>query len=169
LFGCNPHILGGFIMADKIEDVLVGAFFRVDVAGKALGIFSAAEGGSEKKETVEHRYVNAKGQPLVRYEAGISKYTPLKLSRGYTGNKAFNEWFQLVSDGKITEARIHMTLVYCAQDGSEVARKDYFNCFPVEITLTKVDAKDGNQAIMEVMTFVYEEIKTSTTGQTAMA
>jgi phage tail-like protein len=156
-------------MADKVADVLVGAFFRVDVSGKALGIFSSAEGGSEKKMTVKSQYVNAKGQPLVRYEAGSSEYTPLKLTRPYTGDKAFNEWFELVSQGKITEARINLTLTYCAQDGTEVARKDYFNCFPVEITLTKVDAKNGAEAIMEVMTFVYEEIKTSTTGQTAMA
>jgi phage tail-like protein len=155
-------------MADKVADVLVGAFFRVDVAGKALGIFSSAEGGSEKKKTVEHRYVNAKGQPLVRYEAGISEYTPLKLSRGYSGNKEFDGWFKLVSEGKITEARINMTLVYCDQAGAEVARKDYFNAFPVEITLTKLDAKEGG-AVMEVMTFVFEEMRSSTTGQTAMA
>jgi phage tail-like protein len=156
-------------MADKVADVLVGAFFRVDVAGKALGIFSSAEGGSEKKQTVKSQYVNAKGQPLVRYEAGSSEYTPLKLERPYDGNNQFNNWFTLVSEGKITEARINMTLIYCAQDGTEVARRDYFNAFPVEITLTKVDAKDGAKAIMEVMTFVYEEVKTSTTGQTAMA
>jgi phage tail-like protein len=156
-------------MADKVADVLVGAFFRIDVAGKTLGIFSSAEGGSEKKNTVEHRYVNAKGQPLVRFEAGSSVYQPLKVSRGYTGEPGFDKWFKLVSDGKINEARINLTLVFCAQDGTEVARKDYFNAFPVEITLTKVDAKDGSQAIMEVMTFVYEEMKSSNTGQTATA
>jgi phage tail-like protein len=155
-------------MADKVADILVGAFFRVDVAGKTLGIFSSAENGSKKLKTVEHRYVNAKGEPLVRYEAGIAEYTPLKLSRGYSGEQGFHKWLQLVHDGKITEARINMTLVYCAQDGTEVARTDYFNAFPVEITLTKVDAKSG-EAILEVMTFVYEEIKFSSTGQTAMA
>jgi phage tail-like protein len=155
-------------MADKVADVLVGAYWTVDVQGKTIGIFSSLEGGTSKNKTVEHRYVNAKGQPLVRMEAGPREYTPIKLTRGITGNPDFAKWRKLVEDGKYDQARINCSIRTMTQDGTEVSRANYTNAMPIEITTTKLDAK-SNEAVMETITLIYEDVEFLFTGQTQMA
>ena len=69
-------------MADKIPDVVVGAYWRLDMQGKVAGVFSSYEGGGSKNKLVEHRYVNSQGLPMIKYEAGPLELTPIKLGRG---------------------------------------------------------------------------------------
>jgi phage tail-like protein len=161
----NTHSLGGFIMADKVPDIVVGAYWRVDVQGKVVGIFSGYEGGGSKNKLVEHRYVNAQGQPMIKYEPGPLELTPIKLSRGLTGSKEMLAWRELVEKGKIVEARCNASIIMLNNDGSEVARFNYINMWPSEMTTSKLDPKVG-EAVVETITLVYEEVTYTRTGQT---
>jgi phage tail-like protein len=152
-------------MADKVPDVIVGAYWRVDVQGKVVGIFSGYEGGGSKNKLVEHRYVNALGQPLIKYEPGPMELTPIKLSRGMTGNTEMLRWRELVEKGKIVEARVSASIVMLNNDGTEVSRTNYTNMWPSEMTTSKLDPKSG-EAVVETITLVYEEVIYTRTGQT---
>jgi phage tail-like protein len=152
-------------MADKIPDIVVGAYWRVDVQGKVAGIFSSYEGGGSKNKLVEHRYVNAQGQPMLKYEAGPLELTPIKLGRGLTGNTEMLKWRELVEKGKIAEARVNASIIMLNNDGSEVARTNYTNMWPSEMTTSKLDPKAG-EAVIETITLVYEEVTYVRTGTT---
>jgi phage tail-like protein len=152
-------------MADKVPDIVVGAYWRVDVQGKVVGIFSGYEGGGSKNKLVEHRYVNAQGQPMIKYEPGPLELTPIKLSRGLTGSKEMLAWRELVEKGKIVEARCNASIIMLNNDGSEVARFNYINMWPSEMTTSKLDPKVG-EAVVETITLVYEEVTYTRTGQT---
>jgi phage tail-like protein len=152
-------------MADKVPDIVVGAYWRIDVQGKVVGIFSGYEGGGSKNKLVEHRYVNSKGQPMIKYEPGPLELTPIKLSRGLTGSEEMLKWRELVEKGKIVEARVNGTVIMLNNDGSEVSRTDYTNMWPSEMTTSKLDPKTG-EAVVETITLVYEEVTHRRTGQT---
>jgi phage tail-like protein len=165
LFDGKPHILGGFIMADKVPDVVINSYWTVDVQGKVVGIFSGFEGGGSENTVVEHRYVNAQGQPLLKYEPGVLKYKPIKLSRGMSGSTDMLKWRELVEKGKITEARVNASIRMFNNDGSEVARTNYTAMWPSEMTVSKLDPKTS-EAVVETITLVYEDVEYIRTGTT---
>ncbi len=155
-------------MADKVPDIVINSYWRIDVQGKVVGVFSGFEGGGSENTVVEHRYVNSQGQPMIKNEPGVLKYKPIKLSRGLTGSTEMLKWRELVEKGKITEARVNASIVMCNNDGTEVARTNYTNMWPSDMTTSKLDPKTS-EAIIETITLVYDEVQYIRTGQTPTA
>jgi phage tail-like protein len=149
----------------SLFDPVVGAFFRLDVAGKATGVFMSIEGGHGKNKLVEHRYVDAGGQPQVNYVAGPFEPQPFKLARAITGDGQLIEWRALVEKGQMLQATVNASIVMCRPDGTEVSRINLMKAWPSELTYGKLDAKDGT-VITETVTIVWEEIEYKSTGQT---
>jgi phage tail-like protein len=102
---------------------------------------------------------------MIKYEPGPLELTPIKLSRGLTGSKEMLAWRELVEKGKIVEARCNASIIMLNNDGSEVARFNYINMWPSEMTTSKLDPKVG-EAVVETITLVYEEVTYTRTGQT---
>ena len=82
-----------------------------------------------------------------------------------TGNTEMLKWRELVEKGKIAEARVNASIIMLNNDGSEVARTNYTNMWPSEMTTSKLDPK-GGEAVVETITLVYEEVQYVRTGTT---
>jgi phage tail-like protein len=152
-------------MADVVPDVLVASYWTLEAQGKVTGVFSKLEGGGSKNKLVEYRYVNAKGQPMIKYEPAAMELTPYKLSRGQTGNLEMIKWRKLVEEGKMQEARASVSIVSYTTDGQEVARVNLERAWVSELTNGPLDPKSGD-FVVETVTIVYEEATYLRTGAT---
>jgi phage tail-like protein len=139
-------------MADTKKDPVSSNLFFIDFGSRGNGYFSSVSGGGTEVSVIEHVETTEKGGVIYRATPGNKKFTALELQRGITADFALWDWFQLVIDGKIEEARTGGSLVALDSEGkSEVARWNLVDAWCSKLTFPKLDAK-SNELAMEGMT-----------------
>ena len=124
--------------------------FAVAIEGRVLGAFREVTGLDAELEVVEYR--EGTGGP-VRYIPGATKWSPIVLKRGFTGNTDLYDWFTEFSQSP-TE-RVTGSIVMYDQTQQEVARWNFENAWPKKITGPTLNA-DGNDLAIESIELVHE-------------
>ena len=140
------------------EDPLVGFNFMIDIGGKITGYFTEVSGLGSESEAIESKVVNEKGVEVVLKIPGRLKWGDITLKRGITTNMDMWDWRQLVVDGKVKDARSNASIVMFDREGSEAARWDIINAWPLKISGPSPKA-DSNEIGIEELTIAHEKIE----------
>ena len=137
-------------MPGQEKDPLVSAFFTIDFGGKVAGAFRECTGLGSENEVVEYKASGDKGKFVMKKIPGRMKWNNITLKRGITANMDMWKWRQKVEDGKVTEARLNGSVVMHDQDGTPIARWNFFNAWPSKLTGPAANATNNEVGIEEL-------------------
>ena len=144
--------------AGSSKDPINAAMFGVDFGSGREGWFQSVSGGGGEVETIMTKEVGEKGAVIQRAIPGNFKHTALELKRGLTDSMALWDWFKLVEDGKIKDARVSGSLIAYDQEHQEVARWDIIEAWPSKLGFPQLDAK-SNEISVEIITIQHTGMK----------
>lgn len=143
------------VNSGRESDPLIGFNFALELQDTITGYFTECSGVGSKHEVVEHKVVNDKGMEIVQKIPGRLKWEDVKLKRGITDNMQIWDWRALVEQGKMGEARKSCSIIMYDRDYTEIARWNFENAWPSEVTGPSVKA-DSNEIGVEEITIVHE-------------
>lgn len=136
-------------------DVLASYAFEFEVEGISIAQFAQVSGIAASIGVIEHRENTKGGKTIVKKLPAQTSYEPIQLKRGRTQSNALWEWFKLVQDGKINDARKNASIVLFDYEHGEVARYNLVNCWISQIRLGEL-AAGSNTALIEEAVIVHE-------------
>lgn len=120
--------------------------FLVEIDGLAIASFSTVELPDAVVSEVEYREGN--GPPSKRKLKGQNETEPLVLERGVTDDSIeLFEWFQLVRQGKLGEARRNIAVVVLDEEGQPGPRYEFREAWPGRYDAPDLDATGGEVAL----------------------
>jgi len=133
--------------------------FRLTVGGKeAIGQFREVSGLDSESEIVEHKEVDAQGNPLIVKVNGNLKWSNIELKRGVDINKGLWEWRYMVESKGPDAARTDCTLELIDYDGSAIATYNITQAWPVKYSGASMNA-GSNEVAVEGITICHEGFK----------
>jgi phage tail-like protein len=133
--------------------------FKLTLAGKeAMGQFREVSGLDSESEIVEHKEVDAQGNPLIVKVNGNLKWSNIELKRGVDVDKGLYEWRKMVEDQGPDSARTDCTLELLDYDGSAIATYSITQAWPVKYTGVSMNA-GSNEIAVEGITLAHEGFK----------
>jgi phage tail-like protein len=137
------------------EDPLLGFNFLLEVDDTLAGFFTEVSGIGSENELIEHKVVTEYGVEMVRKLAGRLKFSDVTLKRGVTSNTEVWDWRDLVTKGKIMDARKNASITAFDREGTAVARWHFSNAWPSKVNGPSFKSDDNSVALEEV-TIVHE-------------
>jgi phage tail-like protein len=133
--------------------------FKLTLAGKeAMGQFREVSGLDSESEIVEHKEVDAQGNPLIVKVNGNLKWSNIELKRGIDINKGLWEWRYMVESKGPDAARTDCTLELIDYDGSAIATYNITQAWPVKYSGASMNA-GSNEVAVEGITICHEGFK----------
>jgi|1186.fasta_scaffold392544_2 phage tail-like protein len=133
--------------------------FKLTLAGKeAMGQFREVSGLDSESEIVEHKEVDAQGNPLIVKVNGNLKWSNIELKRGVDINKGLWEWRYMVESKGPDAARTDCTLELIDYDGSAIATYNITQAWPVKYSGASMNA-GSNEVAVEGITICHEGFK----------
>jgi phage tail-like protein len=133
--------------------------FKLTLAGKeAMGQFREVSGLDSESEVVEHKEVDAQGNPLIVKVNGNLKWSNIELKRGVDINKGLWEWRYMVESKGPDAARTDCTLELIDYDGSAIATYNITQAWPVKYSGASMNA-GSNEVAVEGITICHEGFK----------
>jgi phage tail-like protein len=128
--------------------------FIVEIDGLATASFARVQLTAAIVPVVEYRDGNDPANS--RRLAGLNDFEPLVLQKGVTQDSiALFEWFKLVQDGKLAEAKRAVAVVLLDRKGEPVARWEFRNAWPGRYDGPNLDAAK-NEVALERLEIVHE-------------
>ena len=134
--------------------------FTVYIDGKDVGGFSEVSGLSSDGDMVDYRE-GTDVELTTRKLPGLRKYTPIKLTRGYTTNLYLWQWYAEISAGK--RQRKDGTIALRNDEGKEVMRWHFEHAWINKIEGPTFKAS-GNEIAMESVELVHEGLTVDVAG-----
>lgn len=135
--------------------------FTVDIDGRSLGAFRQVSGLSVETEVIEYR--DGAGGTTV-FLPGNTKYSPVKLTRAFTGDSALWNWYTSSAAGGQV-ARTGGTITVFDRAGHAVARYKLVNAWPRKYEAPTLNA-GSNDTPVETIELVHEGLQLVTPGGT---
>lgn len=124
--------------------------FRLEIDEVVRAGFRECHLPSARTDVIEYREGNEK-RPTPRKLAGLTDYGPLVLKGGVAKDAmALFEWYRMVADGKIDEARTTIAVVLQDEEGTAGARWEFRNAWPCRYEGPRLDATGEGIAIERV-------------------
>lgn len=117
--------------------------FLVEIDGITQAGFREVTIPDTAQDPIEYREGNE--PTTVRKLPGLIKYGNVSLKWGITDSLDLYNWRKEVEDGKIKDARKNIAVSLQGDEGEEVSRWEFSQCWP-----TKYDAPDGNATANEI-------------------
>lgn len=128
--------------------------FLVEIDGLATASFSTVELPENVIEETEYRDGN--DPHTNRKLKGSNAYESLFLERGVTDDSiALYEWFKMVEDGKVDEARRNVAVVLLDAQGESGPRWEFKDAWPARYDAPNLDAM-GNGVALESLELLHE-------------
>lgn len=140
------------------SDPLTGYHFHVEIDGISQAQFKECSGLDSKSEIIEYKEANKKGVTIVRKQPGTLSWSEIVLKRGITDVKELWDWRKLVEQGKIDDARKNGSIVLYNQADDEVARWDFVDGWPSQVSGPTADA-ESNEIALEELTIAHEGLE----------
>jgi len=125
--------------------------FSVEIAGIAVGSIIEVSGLEHQHETVEYRDPE---DMTMRYRPGNNKTARIKITREWSNDTTFIDWYQTVVNGR-TDRRA-VTVSVNADDGTPKMALNFFNCYPETYAFPSFKSMGSAHAV-ESLTCVYEQ------------
>jgi phage tail-like protein len=133
--------------------------FKLTLAGKeAMGQFREVSGLDSESEIVEHKEVDAQGNPLIVKVNGNLKWSNIELKRGVDTAKGLWDWRYQVESAGPDAARTDCTLELLDYDGSSIATYNIKQAWPSKYTGVSMNA-NSNEIAVEAITICHEGFK----------
>jgi phage tail-like protein len=128
--------------------------YLLEIDGIAQAGFSEATIPEASTEPIEYREGNE--APTVRKLASLNAYGNLTLQWGVTTDSmALYEWWTLVEQGKVDEARRSIAVVVLDEEGEPGARWQFRNAWPQQYDAPDLSAT-ANEVAIESLEIVHE-------------
>jgi phage tail-like protein len=138
------------------NDPLPGYFFQVEIDGQAISFFKSVGGLKMDTEVTEFR---EGGQTdSTRKLAGATRYTNIRLTRGFTGDRSLYDWF--ITTQKPNPVRVNGRIVMFDRRGNRVAVFKFVNGFPAKWEGPDLDASK-NEIAIETLEIAHEGLTLS--------
>ena len=135
-----------------------GGYFSFELDGTTLGFFSACSGLSSEVDVIEQTQITLKGKRVTVKQPGPSRtYSEVVLKRGYTKDRALNDWFKETVDAAKPVSRKGGSIVVLSREFKEMARFNLSNCFPSKLSVSDLNAGSG-EAMVEELTIRHDEL-----------
>jgi phage tail-like protein len=130
--------------------------FRLNIGGReAGGLFREVSGLDSESEVVEHKEIDANGQPTVIKVSGLQKWSNIELKRGLDTSKALWEWRKQVQDKGPDDARTDCILEAIDYDQSVIATYSIKQAWPSKYSGAAMNA-GANEIAVESVTLAHE-------------
>ena len=126
---------------DQRKEPLPAYWFSVEIAGTTYP-FRSVSGLKIETEVVEYQEGGSTGP--IRKLAGITRYSNIRLSRGFTGDRSLYNWF---STQKQNLVKVNGRITMFDRQGTRVAAWTFSNGFPVKWEGPDFDASKNEVAI----------------------
>ena len=140
------------------EDALAGYHFTLEFDGVAVAQFKEVSGISMEIQTIEHRENKVGGLPVLKKLPGNVKFGDVTLKKGKTDSTAFHDWFQMVKDGNMPQARKNGSIVLFDYAHGEISRYNFTNAWPSKLSLGGLNS-GGNDILLEELTLTHEGVE----------
>lgn len=136
---------------------MVGAVNRYGIF--MTSYFSEVTGFSAEVGTVQYRTFNhTTGKPEIQYMPGRPNPGTITLKRGITNTPGFWEWFQMVTEGRIGDARSTVTITFFNRLYLPIQYWTLFEAWPSKFELDSMSASESAFRL-ESLTLVYERME----------
>ena len=129
------------------QDPLPAFSFAVEIGGQQTGFFRSVSGLSIETEVIEFQE-GGNNSGTIRKLAGLTRYANIRLTRGFTGDRALYDWF--VATKKPNPARVNGRIIMLSRQGTRVAAWEFVNGFPVKWEGPDLDASENEIAIESI-------------------
>ena len=134
---------------------LIASNFALEIQGTIQAYFRTVSGFNNNHEVVDHAMVDESGRQVFQKIPGELTWDDITLERGLTDDMTLWTWRQQVIDGLVEEARKDGSIVFYAQDGSEMSRFNFIKGWPSAWTGPDGDAA-GSDVAVESITISHE-------------
>lgn len=136
-------------------DVLASYAYEFEVGGISIAQFSQVSGIASSIGVIEHRANTKGGRAIVKKLPGPLSHQDITLRKGRTLSNALWDWFKLVQDGKIADARKDASVVLFDYEHGEAARWNLVACWISQVKLGEL-AAGSSTALIEEAVIVHE-------------
>jgi len=136
-------------------DPQTNSSFRIEIDGVIQGFFSEVTIPDSSSDPIEFR--NGDDPLSVRKIPGLIKNSNIVLKWGITDSMELFEWYEdTIIKGKMQRKNVSIILLNELQD--EVARWNFFECWPTKLVAPDLNAT-GNEIAIETLEIVTERMK----------
>jgi phage tail-like protein len=135
-----------------------GGYFSFELDGTQIGFFTACSGLSSETDVIEQTQITKEGKKVTVKQPGPSRtYSEVVLKRGFTKDRALNDWFDETVDAGGPVSRKTGSIVILTRDFKEVARFNLEGCFPSKLSVSDLNAGSG-EAMVEELTIRHNQL-----------
>jgi phage tail-like protein len=135
-----------------------GGYFSFELDGTTLGFFTSCSGLSSEVDVIEQTQITITGKKITTKQPGPSRtYSEVVLKRGFTKDRALNDWFDETVDAAVPVTRKTGSIVILTREFKELARFNMDRCFPSKLTISDLNAGSG-EAMVEELTIRHDEL-----------
>jgi phage tail-like protein len=124
--------------------------FSVEIAGRVVGSIISVDGLEHSHETVEYKDPE---DMTTRYRPGNNKTTRIKITREWSNDTTFIDWYQTVVAGNTDRRTITVTIL--ADNGTATMGLNFYNAYPETYAFPSFKSLGSAHAV-ESLTCVYE-------------
>ena len=129
------------------QDPLPAFLFSVEINGQNVGFFKSVGGLKIETDVIEYQE-GGDGGGTIHKLAGATHYANIRLTRGFTGDRALYDWF--VATKKPNPTRVNGRIIMLNNHGTQVAAWRFVNGFPVKWEGPDLDASTNEVAIESI-------------------
>lgn len=130
--------------------------FRVEIDGLTVASFAEATIPDSSTDAVDYR--EGTDPPYHRKLSGLTKFGQITLKKGLTDSMELYEWRKFVEEKGAQGARKSMSLILIDEEGTDKARWDIVEAWPIKYDASDFNAK-SNEVIIESLEIVHEGVK----------
>lgn len=135
-----------------------GGYFSFELDGTQLAFFTSCSGLSSEVDVIEQTQMTTTGKKITTKQPGPSRtYSEVVLKRGFTKDRALNDWFDATVDAASKVERKTGSIVILSRDFKEIARFNMEGCFPSKLSVSDLNAGSG-EAMVEELTIRHDEL-----------
>lgn len=127
------------------HDPITAFAFRIEIDGITAGAFRACSG--LKIETEVFEYAEGGDNTQTRKLIGPTKVGNITLRKGFVASDALWKWRDEIVNNPGTIKRRSGSIIVCDDDGSEVARWNFHNAWPVRWEGPEFDGRSSELAV----------------------
>ena len=138
-------------------NALQGSYFGFELDGMKFGYFTACSGLSSELSVITQKLTSEKGNQIETKQPDRQTFSEVVLKRGFTQDKAINDWYDETVDAGSNVQRKTGSIVIYNRHMDEKARFNLENCFPSKLSVSDLNAKSG-EAMVEELTIRHENL-----------
>lgn len=135
-----------------------GGYFSFELDGTTIGFFTSCSGLSSEVDVIEQTQITEGGKKVTVKQPGPSRtYSEVVLKRGFTTDRALNDWYDKTVDAADKVERKTGSIVILSRDLVEIARFNMEGAFPSKLSVSDLNAGSG-EAMVEELTIRHDEL-----------